>query len=110
MNREVLATLITNYFVAFGVVMGGAIVGGIGAFLIGKPPLHTIYELSNSLKIWALVAAIGGTFDAITSLERGILNGLHGDLFKTLLMIFAAMSGAHTGTSLITWLTQEHLN
>ncbi|WP_100405099.1 YtrH family sporulation protein [Bacillus solitudinis] len=101
MTRELLATLIIDFFVAFGVIIGGAIVGGIGAFLIGKPPLSVINDLANSLKIWAIVAAIGGTFDAISSIERGLFSGAHDDILKTVLMVFAALCGAHSGTLLI---------
>ena len=107
MDKDFLATLVIDFFVAFGVILGGSIIGGIGAYLIGKPPLSIMYDLGNSLKIWALVAAIGGTFDAFSSLERGIFEGTHMDLFKTLLMIFAALSGAHSGSILIQWITQE---
>ncbi|WP_158736689.1 YtrH family sporulation protein [Alteribacillus bidgolensis] len=98
-----------DFFVAFGVIIGGSIIGGMGALLIGKPPLSTIHDLAASLKIWALVAAIGGTFDAITSLERGLLSGTHADIFKTLAMICAALGGANTGTLLIQWITQEQI-
>ncbi|WNF36042.1 YtrH family sporulation protein [Bacillaceae bacterium IKA-2] len=107
MDKEFIATLVMNFFVAFGVVIGGAIVGGIGAFLIGKPPLSTINDLATGLKIWALVAAIGGTFDAIYSIERGIYDGSHIDIVKTLFMIFVALSGAHSGGVIIQWMTQE---
>ncbi|WP_175487384.1 YtrH family sporulation protein [Alteribacillus persepolensis] len=98
-----------DFFVAFGVIIGGSIIGGMGALLIGKPPLSTIHDLAASLKIWALVAAIGGTFDAITSLERGLLAGTHADIFKTLAMICAALGGANLGTLLIQWITQEQI-
>ncbi|MBB5172731.1 YtrH family sporulation protein [Texcoconibacillus texcoconensis] len=107
MDREFLATLVIDYFVAFGVIIGGTIVGGVGAYLIGKPPLSVMYDLASSLKIWALVAAIGGTFDAISTLERGIFEGTHSDIFRTVVVIFAALSGAHSGTVFIQWLTQE---
>ncbi len=107
MDKDFIMTLVMDYFVAFGVIIGGAIVGGIGAFLIGKPPLSTINELAAGLKIWAMVAAIGGTFDAIYSIERGIYDGSHIDIAKTLFMIFAAVSGAHSGGVVILWLTQE---
>ena len=107
MDKDFLATLVIDYFVAFGVIIGGSIIGGIGAYLIGKPPLSIMYDLASSLKIWALVAAIGGTFDAISSLERGIFEGTHADIFKTVMMIFFALCGAHTGTLLIQWITQE---
>lgn len=107
MDKTFIGTMIMDFFVAFGVVIGGAIVGGIGAFLIGKPPLSTINELAAGLKIWAMVAAIGGTFDAIYSIERGIYDGSHIDIAKTLFMIFAALSGAHSGGVLIQMITQE---
>ncbi|WP_018921718.1 YtrH family sporulation protein [Salsuginibacillus kocurii] len=110
LNREFLATLIMDYFVAFGVVTGGAIIGSMGGYLLGRPPLATMHELAGSLKIWALVAAIGGTFDAITSLERGLFYGTHADIYKTLCMLLAALSGANTGTLIIQWMTQEHLS
>ncbi|WP_088103809.1 YtrH family sporulation protein [Halalkalibacter urbisdiaboli] len=109
MTRELLATLIIDFFVAFGVIIGGAIVGGIGAFLIGKPPLSVINDLANSLKIWAIVAAIGGTFDAISNIERGLFYGTHDDILKTVFMIFAALCGAHSGTLLIQWILGEQL-
>lgn len=110
MDRGLAATLVIDYFVAFGVIIGGAIIGGISAYLIGEPPLRMIHDLAGTLKIWAIVAAIGGTFDTFTSLERGLFLGAHGDIFKTLLMIFAALCGAHSGTTIIQWITQEHLN
>lgn len=110
LDRELLATLIIDFFVAFGVIIGGAIIGGIGAFLIGKPPLTVMNDLAGSLKIWAIVAAIGGTFDAITSIERGLFSGAHDDIFRTAFMIFAALCGAHSGTLLIQWIVGESLS
>ncbi|WP_100373747.1 YtrH family sporulation protein [Bacillus sp. FJAT-45037] len=104
MDRDLLANLIIDYFVAFGVIVGGAIIGGIGAFLIGKPPLSVMYNLAGSLKIWAIVAAIGGTFDVITNIERGLFEGTHDDIYRTLFLIFAALCGAQTGTKLIQWI------
>jgi len=59
-----------SYFIALGVLLGGAIVGGMAAFLTGKPPLTEIYRLSNMIKIWAIVTAIGGTFDTVYTFER----------------------------------------
>src|SRR5699024_11732049 len=52
-------------FIAFGVIIGGAIIGSVGTFLTGGAPLSAIARIAQSLKIWAVVCAIGGTFDAI---------------------------------------------
>ncbi|GAF64333.1 YtrH family sporulation protein [Alkalihalobacillus trypoxylicola] len=104
MTRELLSSLVDVFFVAFGVIIGGALIGSIGAFLTGKPPLTEIYNLSQSLKIWAIVAAIGGSFDAITSIERGLFSGIHDDILRTLMMLFTALIGAQSGTILLQWL------
>ncbi len=109
LSRELLATLIIDFFVAFGVIIGGAIIGGIGAFLVGKPPLAMMNELASSLKIWAIAAAIGGTFDAFTSIERGLFSGAHDGIYRTGFMIFVALCGAHSGTMLIQWITGESI-
>ncbi|MFD2705287.1 MULTISPECIES: YtrH family sporulation protein [Salibacterium] len=110
MGRDFAGTLVMDFFVAFGVIIGGSLIGGMGALLIGKPPLSTIHDLASGLKIWALVAAIGGTFDAITSLERGLFAGTHADMYKTIAMICAALGGANTGTLIIQWITQEQIS
>lgn len=89
-----MVNFINSYFIALGVLIGGALIGGLGAYLAGEAPLTAITKLANRLKIWALVAAIGGTFDAVYSFERGILEGNTRDIFKQLLLIISAMGGA----------------
>lgn len=107
--REFLQSVIFDFFVAFGVIVGGAIIGGIGAFFVSKPPLDSMVTLADNLKIWAVVAAIGGTFDTITNLEKGFLFGSPDEIVKQIIVIVSAMTGAHTGYILIQWLTQEHI-
>lgn len=102
--------LIDSYFIALGVLLGGAIIGGIGAFLTGKPLFTEIFRISSSIRIWAIVAAIGGTFDAVYSFEKGLFDGNTKDIFKTFLLILAALGGAQTGSLVITWLTGEHVS
>nr|WP_243740072.1 YtrH family sporulation protein [Aureibacillus halotolerans] len=94
------------YFVALGVILGGSFIGGISAFLTGAPPYETIGRLAQSLKIWGMVAAIGGTFDVISTFERGIFYGAPLDIFKQTLLILSAMAGAQSGAKLIQWFTQ----
>lgn len=102
-------TFIESYFIALGVILGGALIGGIAAFLTGQPPLTAVYRLSTDLRIWAIVAAIGGTFDAVYTFERGIFNAETRDIFKQLLIILSALGGAQTGALIINWLTQEYI-
>jgi hypothetical protein len=102
-------SFIESYFIALGVILGGALIGGIAAFLTGQPPLTAVTRLSSSLRIWAIVAAIGGTFDAVYSFERGLFNAETKDVFKQILLILSALGGAQTGALLISWLTQEQI-
>lgn len=105
--KQFIQSVIFDFFVAFGVIVGGAIIGGIGAFLVSKPPLTAMWTLAGNLKIWAVVAAIGGTFDTITNLEKGFLYGSPDEIVKQIIVIISAMTGAHSGTILIQWLTQQ---
>lgn len=102
--------LFDSYFIALGVLLGGALIGGLSAFITGKPPLAEIVRISASIRIWAIIAAIGGTFDTVYSFERGFLEGETKDIFKQFLLILSAMGGAQTGAIIITWLTQEQIN
>ncbi|MED5051144.1 YtrH family sporulation protein [Anoxybacillus rupiensis] len=101
---------IQSYFIALGVLLGGAGIGGIGAFLMGQPPLTSMYRFAMDLKIWAVVAAIGGTFDTFYTVERGLFSGETRDIVKQFLLIISAIGGAQTGVTIITWLTQEHIS
>lgn len=103
-------TFIESYFIALGVILGGSLIGGIAAFLTGQPPLTAVYRLSTDLRIWAIVAAIGGTFDAVYTFERGLFNAETRDIFKQLLIILSALGGAQTGALIINWLTQEYIS
>ncbi len=104
------ASLIDSYFIALGVLIGGSIIGSLAAFLTGKPPLTEAYRISNIIRIWAIIAAIGGTFDTVYSFEKGVLDGQTKDIFKQFLLILAALGGAQTGAMLINWLTGEHIS
>lgn len=110
MNEPFFPHLFESYFIALGVLLGGALIGGVAAYLTGQPLLTAIYRLSLSIRIWAIIAAIGGTFDTVYSFERGLLDGETKDIFKQFLLILSAMGGAKTGALLIDWLTQEHIS
>jgi hypothetical protein len=106
--KEFSMRAIMNFFIAFGVLIGGTMVGGIGAYLVNKPPLYSMVDLAARLKIWAVVSAMGGSVDALENLERGFLGGTPTEVVKQLLLIIAAMTGAHTASVILHWLTQEN--
>ncbi len=68
--------------------------------------MSKMVHLADQLKIWAMVAAIGGTFDAIRAFEINLLGGQLEEVAQQLAFIFSAFIGAHTGYLLIRWLIQ----
>src|SRR5699024_11722385 len=96
MEERFFSSFIHCYFIAFGLMIGGAIIGGIGPFATGEAPLTAMNRIAKGLRIWAIVAAIGGTFDAIANFERALLDGSTIDLFKQALLILSAMGGVKT--------------
>jgi hypothetical protein len=106
MEQEFWANTILDFLIALGVVLGGVILGGIGAFITDEYPMFRMVRLAEQLKIWAMVAAIGGTFDTIKNFEITILGGQINLAFQQLIFIISAFLGAHTGTVLVRWLIQ----
>jgi hypothetical protein len=109
MEERFFATMIQCYFIAFGVMIGGSIIGSIGSFATGEPPFTQMNRIARGLHIWAIVAAIGGTFDAISNLERGLIDGSTMDMVKQIILIVIAMGGAQTALLIIEWLIQEEI-
>lgn len=101
-----MAQVILTFFVAYGIVVGGCLSGGLGAFLMEKPPLLSMEQLADQLKIWGLVGALGGTFDSFLQMEK-ILMGNFSPVFKQLAMIVVAFLGAHMGTICVQWLVAQ---
>ncbi|RLQ97955.1 YtrH family sporulation protein [Falsibacillus albus] len=109
MNGAFFPSFFESFFIAFGVLIGGTLIGGLSAFITGEPPLTKVAEISTNIRIWAIIAAIGGTFDTVYSFERGFLDGDTRDLFKQFLLILSAMGGAQCAAEIIRWFTQEHI-
>lgn len=101
---KLIDTLTINAFISFGVILGGTLVGSLGAVFAGQSPGHSMVELAGKLKIWALVSALGGTFDTLKAIEAGFL-GMHlNAVAKQVLLILSAFAGSHTGYLLILYL------
>ncbi|KGX89103.1 YtrH family sporulation protein [Pontibacillus litoralis] len=109
MEERFFVTVFQYYFIALGVMIGGTLIGSIGAFAAGEAPFTYISRLAKSLRIWAIVAAIGGTFDAISTFERGLSDGSTLDIFKQIVCIISAMGGVQTALLIIEWLIQEEI-
>ncbi|MCA0969826.1 YtrH family sporulation protein [Halobacillus litoralis] len=109
MEDRLIVSIVQCFFIAFGVIVGGTIIGSIGSYLTGEAPLTAMFRIAKGLRIWAIVAAIGGTFDAISNFEKGILDGSTFDVFKQLVIIVSAMGGVKTALLLFEWLLGEEV-
>jgi hypothetical protein len=110
MEERFFAAFIHCFFIALGVILGGSIIGSIGEFATGDSPLSSMTRIAERLRIWAIVAAIGGTFDAIANVERSLFGGSTFDLLKQVLLIISAMGGVKVGMTLIEWFTQRGMS
>ncbi|GAK38757.1 YtrH family sporulation protein [Paenibacillus urinalis] len=98
-----MSKVILDFFIAFGIVLGGSMLGGIGAVMSMQPPTQTMLEVAGRIKIWALAAAVGGTIDPMRVIESNMLDGNLSPAIKQILYIIFAFLGAHMGTELVKW-------
>jgi len=99
--QEYLAELVHALFIALGVVVGGSMIGSLAALVVGSPPATAMAALASRLKIWAVVTALGGTFETFQSIDSGLLEGNLLVLARQLLFLFSAYTGAHLGFLLV---------
>lgn len=97
--------MVIIFFTALGVVLGAALIGSGAAIIVRQPPATTMLRLAGEIKIWAMVAAIGGTFTAFEVLESGIFEGEFRAVIKQLLYVISSFAGAQVGYFLILYLT-----
>src|SRR5699024_3368076 len=110
MEERFIVSFTQCYFIAFGVIIGGSLIGSIGPFLTGEAPLSSMGRIAQSLKIWAIIAAVGGTFDAIENFQKGLLDESTLDMFKQIVLIISAMIGVKSCISIIQWATDEDIS
>lgn len=90
-----------DFFVAFGVVLGGSLIAGVGAAFMLMPPATVMLDTASRLKIWAIVAAIGGSIDPVRVIESNISAGQLSPAVQQICFIIFAFLGAHTATELM---------
>lgn len=100
--------LVYIFLTALGMIIGGTLIGSVSAALFGFGPLRVMNQLAKDLKIWAAVAAIGGSFTSLQTLETGILEGQLRLVIKQLVFIVAAFAGAHLGYLIISALSNTN--
>ncbi len=83
-----------TFAVALGMSLGGAFIGALAALATNESPKWVLTSLAGRLKLWAMVAALGGALDTLRNLETGILGGQPMVLVRQLLILVAAFAGA----------------
>jgi len=89
--------MIYSFFIALGVILGGALFGSAAAVLCNEKPIKMMLVFSEQLKLWAIIVALGGTFSSFEVLDLGILKGEFKAVVKQMLYIISAFAGAHIG-------------
>lgn len=105
--NEIYVKATMCFFIAFGVVVGGALLAGAGSIFLWMPPRVEMLRVAASLKIWALVAAVGGSIDPIRVIETNVIDGNLALAFRQIGYILLAFLGAHMGTELIQWMCRS---
>lgn len=94
--------VITAFFIALGVVLGGSFIGSIGGVLTSKAPLKVMAEIADDIKLYAIISAIGGTFTNLRLLEGVFFQGKLSIIFQQFFILLSAFVGAQFGYWLIT--------
>lgn len=95
---------ILDFFIAFGIVAGGSLLAGIGSVLMLQPPSSVMESVAANIKIWAMVAAAGGTIDPIRIIETNFQEGYLSPAIKQMMLFASSFIGAQLGYTLIHWL------
>jgi hypothetical protein len=99
-----IGNLTIDFFVAMGMVLGGSLLGALGAQLMHSAPLVIMLRLSDQLKIWAMVSALGGTMDTLRIIQDGVLYRALNPLGKQIAYLIAAFVGCQIGALMIRWI------
>lgn len=93
--------IVLIFFTALGVMLGSAMVGSLAAVLVREPPVAVMLKLARDMKIWAIAAAIGGTFSTFEIFESGLFSGEVRAVIKQIMYIISALAGTQAGYYLI---------
>ncbi len=98
---KIIITAVITFFIALGAMLGGSLLGGMGASFCGRPPWDTMIDIAGKMKIWATVSALGGSFGIIEAFESGVFGGHPVQLLQQFIFLCSAFGGAYIGYLLI---------
>lgn len=90
-------------FLAFGVTLGGGLLGSFGHWLVGQQNQADASQIAYKIRIWAVAVAIGGALTALENFDKSVSARALGDLIKGGLTLSAAYTGAEMGYLLLRW-------
>ncbi|HUW64574.1 MAG TPA: YtrH family sporulation protein [Spirochaetia bacterium] len=96
--------LVLIYFTALGILLGASLVGSLAAVFVKEPPVVTMLKLARDIKIWAIAAAIGGTFSTFEVFGSGLFQGDVRAVLKQMFYIVSALAGTESAYYLIVFL------
>lgn len=96
-----MSSVIYVFLIAVGVMIGASLFSGIAALLCNHAPLKKMLDVSQTIKIWAVAIAIGGTFSSFEAIDKGIFNGEIRSAIKQVIYIAVALLGANLGYGFI---------
>jgi hypothetical protein len=105
-----IANLAIDFFVSMGMVLGGSLLGGLGAAIFHTPPMAVMLRLSEQLKIWAMVSTLGGTMDTLKVIETGVLKRQLFPVGKQITYLIVAFLGCQAGALIIRWLSEGEVS
>lgn len=92
---------ITVFFVALGVVIGGTLIGGVAAIYTRESPLKLMSDISQRIKVYAVVSSIGGALRNLRMMEGSVFQGEILLLFQQVIVIVIGFIGANIGVWII---------
>lgn len=101
-----MTKLISIFFVAFGIVLGGSLLSGLGAVLTKQSPIFIMKGVALDIKFWAILSAIGGTIDTLRGFEMGFIGGHLSVAVRQILYIISAFAGATIASHILLFLIE----
>lgn len=99
-----LGQILSNFLIAMGITLGGALSGAAASLLVGGHPLDRIRFLSDELRYWGILVAVSGSFEPLRNLEQGLFAGQMRVMLRQIVYLLVAMLGAH-----VAYLLLQHL-
>ena len=93
LSLKAVRAVIPTLFLAWGVTLGGGLIGALGEWLVGQADTDPT-QIAFRVRIWAVAIAIGGTMTAFEHIERGLARGALPQIVRDILVLGAAYGGA----------------